>query len=458
MLYDGKMEECGYEHLHLHTDFSLLDGLGQVEEYAEKTAKINQKFLCVSDHGMMGVIPRQVKACEKAGISPIFACELYVNNDHVHRDLVKDLSPIEKEKIKPSYHLLAIAQNNVGYKNLVQLTSWAWINGFYRKPRVTYKELMQYKEGIIFTSCCYNSEIGRAFDRGGKELADRMIERYMKMFPGQFYLEIMLLDFKKQHPYNAYIIDASQRYGLPLIVTNDVHYCNPEDSKQQQYMLMIRGNTTIAEINRRIEEAKELNDGESEDIFELQDTNLSMKSEQEIDIKWKEKYRDVVPYELYCQAKANTVKVAELCKGVQLDRSVKLPQMPDADEDFREKLLRGFKWRGLHNRPNAVVYKKRLIEEYELICRKGFSSYFLILKLILDEARRKSKEIMGFDAADEAVGPGRGSCGGSLACFCLGITDVDPIHHDLLFSRFLNESRGGRRLKTRFTGLPVALP
>jgi hypothetical protein len=374
-------------------------------------------------------------------------CELYVNNDHVNRDDVKDLSPEEREKIKHSCHLLAIARNNEGYKNLVQLSSWGWIHGFYKKPRVTYEQLLKHREGIIFTSCCYNSEIGRAFDTGGAEAADAMIERYMAMFPGQFYLELMLLDFSKQKPYDAYIVKAADKYGLPLIVTNDCHYCQKEDSRLQQYMLMIRTNTTIRDVLLRAESG--------EDVFEMQDTNLWMKSEEELNAKWAEMYSDVIPAEVFAQAKRNTVEICRACKGVQLDRSVKLPVIPDAEEKLKEELIKGFKWRGLGGQRE---YMFRLKEEMELINRKGFASYFLIEKQMTDEARRKAPEIMGWDASDEAVGPGRGSAAGSLACYCLGITNVDPIRHGLLFSRFLNENRGGRRMKTRFTGVPLPEP
>lgn len=442
-----KFAVTGYEHLHQHTDFSTLDGFAQVEEYAERASQINQRFLCVTDHGMMGVVPRQIRSCERSGLSPLFGCELYVNDNHVDRELVKDLSPTERERVKHSYHLLAIARNNEGYRNLVQLTSWAWLNGFYKKPRVTHEQLIKYKSGIVFTTCCYNGEIGRAFDRGGAEAAEEMLCKYMAMFPGQLWLEIMLLDFVKQKPYNQFIVRMHDKYGLPIIITNDCHYCNRDDSQYQRYMLMIRNNTTIKDVLLKAEGG--------EDVFELQDTNLWMKSEEEMNQKWLDAYSDVVPLELFNRAKAETVKVAELCKGVQLDRGVKLPQIPDADEMFLEHLRCGMKWRGLAGKRN---YWDRLKEEYQLICRKGFSSYFLIQKQMTDEARRVAPEIMGWDASDEAVGPGRGSAAASLACFLLGITDVDPIKHDLLFSRFLNENRGGRTMKVRFTQVPLPGP
>jgi len=445
LAFDKEPSIDGFEQLHVHSDFSTLDGYAAVEEYADLCPRINMQYLCITDHGMMGAIPRQIRACDKAGIKAIFGVELYVNNTNVPREEIKYLPPEQKELASTSYHLLAIAYNNTGYSNLVQLTSWAWLNGFYRKPRVNHEQLIKHRDGIIFTSCCYNSEVGKAFDRGGPEAADAMIEKYMAMFPGNYYLELMLLDFHKQKPYDAYIVKAHEKYGLPLIITNDCHYCNKEDSVQQQYMLMIRGNTTIRDVL--------LKQDAGEDVFELQDRNLYFKSEYEINQKYKEMYWDVIPYELFCQAKRNTVEICRRAEGVELDRSVKLPQIPDAEARLKDELTIGWKWRHI---PNTKAYRDRLKEEYQLICRKGFASYFIIQKMMTDEARRVCPQLLEWDAADFAVGPGRGSAVGSLVCYLLGITNVDPIRHGLLFSRFLNEARGGRTMKTRFISEPIS--
>jgi len=158
----------GFEHLHLHTDFSILDGYGKVEEYAQRAPKINQKFLCITDHGIMGAVPRQIQACDEYGLSPLFGNELYLNRLHpnlgpgeVVSDYTKGMNEAERAKLRKSYHIVAIAYNEVGYKNLVQLSSWAWVKGFYRKPRVNYEQLMEHKEGLIFSTACYNSESGR---------------------------------------------------------------------------------------------------------------------------------------------------------------------------------------------------------------------------------------------------------------------------------------------------------
>jgi DNA polymerase III subunit alpha len=460
----GELEIVGFEHLHLHSDFSVLDGLGTVEEYALRAPSINQNFLTISDHGMMGAIPRQIRACEKIcdkygkdKLSPIFACELYLNrlqpaSDGLDdmRKFMEDLDEIQKEEIKPSAHLLAIAYNETGYKNLVRLSSWGWTKGFYRRPRVNYEQLLKHKEGLYFTSCCYNSEIGRAYEKGREELAFQMIETYIEMFGKEhFLLELMLLDFKKQKAYDQFIVKAHEKYGLKIILTNDCHYCNKEDSHLQRLMLMVQTNRTIQEIQRAMAEDN------MQDFFELQDANLWMKSEEELNAKWLQDYQDAIPYEVFCEAKKNTVEICRKAQGVKLDRSLKLPVVPDADEKLKEEIMIGFKKRNL---PNSKEYLSRIKEEYSLITRKGFSSYFLIQKMMTDEARRVCREILGWGDGSQAVGPGRGSAVGSLVCYCLGITSVDPVKEGLLFSRFLSEARGGRSLNLEFKNMDPLPP
>jgi DNA polymerase-3 subunit alpha len=459
-----KVEITGFEHLHLHSDFSVLDGFGSVEEYCVRAPQINQKFLTISDHGMMGAIPRQIRGCEKINdkygkdtLSPIFAVELYMNRlqpEMTEQDegkkIYSNLTEEEQSEFKSSSHLLAIAYSNEGYKNLVRLSSWGWTKGFYRRPRVNYEQLLKYKEGIIFTSCCYASEIGRAFDKGGEEAGFAMVERYVEMFGKEhFYLEIMLLDFKKQKPYDEFIVKAKEKYGLKIILSNDCHYCNKEDSQYQRLMLMMQTNRTIAEIEKAMKEDS------NQDFFELQDANLWMKSEEELNEKWLSDYQDSIPYEIFCEAKRTTVDICKKAKGVQLDRSLKLPFIPDGDEKLREEIMIGFQTRNL---PKTREYLDRVKEEYSLIIRKGFTSYFLIQKMMTDEARRVCRDLLGFGDGSQAVGPGRGSCCGSLICYCLGITSVDPVREGLLFSRFMSEARGGRSLQLEFKNIDPLLP
>jgi len=446
--------ETGFEHIHRHTDSSLLDGLAKVHEYAEYSKEVNQKYLAITDHGVMGAVPSQIVQCDKHNLKPIFGIEFYINplqpkvdSRYESAEFRKKLNEDERKIFDKSNHLLGLAYNFQGYQNLVRMSSWAWIHGFYRKPRINHEILQQHKEGIIFTSTCANSEIAQAFlrNRDDQEGFD-MIEKYLAMLGrDHFYLELMMLDFKLQKPYDEFLIRAHNRFGLPLILTQDCHYCRKEHSKFQQLTLIQKNKTTLAEIQALILAGEE-------DIFELQDTNLWMKSEPELNEMWETKFHDVIDYELYKQAKANTVKICELAEGVELDRTIKLPELENAPRLLRELVMAGFEERRL---PKTKKYLDRIKEEYTLICKKGFASYFLIQKEMTDMARKKSPEILGWGDGTEAVGPGRGSICGSLLAYCLHLHDVESVHHNLLFSRFLSPSRGGKQMKTRFTTDPI---
>lgn len=194
-----------------------------------------------------------------------------------------------------------------------------------------------------------------------------------------------------------------------------------------------------------------LKSGEADELFELQDTNLWLKSEDELNEKWECDYQDIIDYELFKQAKSNTVKLAEFAKGVKLDREIKLPRIPNAEAELWEEVKRGFLRRGC---PKDAKYVKRIREEYDLITEKGFASYFLIQKMMVDEARDYTEKHLGFSGM-YGVGPGRGSVCGSLLAYVLGLHDLDPIRHDLRFSRFLSPARGGKQTKFRHTIKPI---
>ena len=398
----------------------------------------------------MGAVPRQIQACEEYGRQPIFGCELYVQPMQPElkpgekmTDYTEHMSPEERKKLGKSYHLLALATSQKGYSNLVNLSSAAWTRGFYYKPRVNHELLLRHKEGIIFTSCCYNSEVGQAFDKGGDEAGFAMVEKYIEMFGSDnFYLEIMLLDFSKQKPYNQFIMRAHERYGLPVLVTGDCHYARREDSKMQRLMLMVQTKKTLKEIQEKMDRE------DTADLFELQDTNLWMKSEEELNEKWASDYSDVIPLEFFEEAKRNTVRVAERCKGVELDRSVKLPYIEDAEQKLLEYISIGYKRRMLPK--GDPVYMSRIKEEYDLICSKGFASYFIIQKMMTDEARRVSRELLGYGDGSEAVGPGRGCLEGSTMVYIKGGRAKPPsqiekgdfvLTRDGTFQKVLNTAR-----------------
>lgn len=437
-------EVCGFEHIHRHSHYSLLDGYGKVEEYAAYSKSINQQYLVITDHGMMAAVPNQLAACEKHGLEPVFGCEIYYNPDQPclgvgegMKQYLDGMSQEQKLAMRKSYHMTFIAKNEVGYKNLVRLTSWGWLHGFYYKPRVSWDQLLQHKEGIIVGSGCYNSPVGQAFDKHGEEAALKEIEKYRALFGENYYLEIMLLDYAKQKPYDAFLVKAHALLGIPLLLTQDCHYCKKEDSLMQRLVLMTGSKRTVADMDKAIAE------GQTEEYFELQDSNLWMKSEEELNDKWEQEYQHIIDYELFKQAKRNSVKVCELARGVKLDRSVKLPRFPDEDERLLDMIKQGIAKRHI---PKTQEYLDRVKEEYQLVKEKEFSAYFIIQKMMTDAAREHG--------GSGAVGPGRGSGAGFLINYLLGITDVDPVKHDLLSSRFLSPARGGKQMKFRFEGQP----
>jgi DNA polymerase-3 subunit alpha len=435
-------EITGFEHPHRHSDYSLLDGFATVEEYAEYSKTVNQQYLCISDHGMMGAVPRQIAACDKHSLNPVFACELFTNPLQVamttpeeRKKFVQELPEDFRARYRKNNHLLAIAYTNEGYKNLVRLSSWGYLFGMGgqpQRPRVNYDVLERHKAGLIFTSCCYASEIGWTFDTLGPEAAEDKLVQMMARFGENYRLEIMMLDFVKQKPYNEFIIKMHLKYHIPIILSQDCHYCKKEDSDMQRLMLMQQTGRTIQEIEKIV--------AEGGDVFELQDTQLYMKGEEDLNQFWYDRYRTNIDLDIFKAAKRGSVDLCNKAKGVQIDRSNKLPQIPDADAKLKEAMIQGAKKRNL---PLDRKYISRLQEEYDLICRKGFASYFLIQQQFTDTARREAERILGYKASNP-VGPGRGSAVGALLCYCLRITDVDPIRHDLLFSRFLSEARGGK--------------
>lgn len=336
-------------------------------------------------------------------------CEFYINPLQPEVDKKTESAEFRKtlsesDRLifdKPGYHLLGLAYNFTGYQNLVRLSSWAWIHGFYKKPRLNHEILQKHKEGIIFTSTCGNSEIAQAYLKNYDDQAGfEMIQKYLDLLGKEhFYLELMMLDWKEQKKYDGFLIRAHDKFNLPLIISTDCHYCKKEDSHLQQVMLIQKNRKTLADI-------QELIDSGEEDIFELQDSNLWMKSEKELNTMWETSdYRNIIDYELFKQAKANTVKICEYAAGVELDRTIKLPQVDNANTILLQKVMEGLDERKL---PKTQVYLDRLKEEYRLICRKGFASYFLIQKEIVDQAREISPQILGWGDGSEAVGPGRG--------------------------------------------------
>lgn len=388
-----------FVHLHVHTEYSLLDGANRVVPLVEKVKGMGMDSIAITDHGVMYGVIDFYKACKKSGIKPILGCEVYTAaRSRFDRDARLDAD---------QGHLVLLAKNNIGYKNLMKLVSTAFIDGFYYKPRVDIPLLQEHHEGLIALSACLAGDIPRALAEHRYDSARELAVQFQSIFgQGNFYLELQQNGIEEQLLVNQQLMKLSRETGIPLVATNDVHYLNKEDSRAQEILLCIQTAKTI----------------EDEDRMQFSTDELYLKSPEIM----AEQFH-------YCpEAIANTVKIAQMC-NVELEfgklhlPKFDVPENRDAFEYLRDLCLQGF-----HRRyPDEEHLLERLDYELSVIRQMGYVDYFLIVWDFIRYARENG--IM--------VGPGRGSAAGSIVSYCLGITNVDPIRYQLIFERFLNPER-----------------
>ena len=390
-----------FAHLHVHTEYSLLDGACRMERLLDAAKEMGQTAVAITDHGCMYGVVEFYKAAKKRGIQPILGCEVYVAR-RTRFDKVHELDGENR-------HLVLLCENETGYHNLLALVSKAWVEGFYSKPRVDLDLLREHHEGLIALSACLAGEIPRALTRGDYEGARKAALRYEGIFGrGNFYLELQDHGMAEQKRINPQLIRLSRETGIPLVATNDCHYIAPEDSRMHRVLLCIQTGRTI----------------EDENAMEFGSEEFYFKSEEEMRALFPD-----VP-----EAADNTVKIAQRCQ-VELEfGKTKLPAFftPDGSDNlefFRRLCQEGLARRYGENPPQE--YRDRLEYEIRVISQMGYVNYYLIVWDFIRYAR----------SVGIPVGPGRGSGAGSLAAYCVGITNVDPMRYDLLFERFLNPER-----------------
>lgn len=394
------MAERQFTHLHLHTEYSLLDGACRINRLMERVKELGQTSVAITDHGVMYGVVDFYKAAKKAGVHPIIGCEVYVATrtrfDKVNR-------------MDGSYHLVLLCENETGYRNLIKLVSAGFTEGFYSKPRIDKELLEKHHEGLIALSACLAGEIPRALASGDFEKAKETALYYQNLFgPDRFYLEIQDHGLEEQKLVLPMIVRLSRETGIPLVATNDAHYLTKEDAKMQRVLICIQTNKSVYD----------------DDILEFGTEEFYVKSTDEM-------------YELFSlwpEACENTNKIAQMCQFDFEFGVTKLPSfdVPDGMENrqyFEQLCQEGLK-RHYGENP-APEIQKRLAYEIDVIDRMGFTNYYLIVWDFIRYA--KSKGI--------PVGPGRGSGAGSLAAYCIGITNIDPMKYQLLFERFLNPER-----------------
>ncbi|MBO5946061.1 MAG: DNA polymerase III subunit alpha [Clostridia bacterium] len=396
-----------FVHLHLHTEYSLLDGATRISDIAGKAKREGQSAVAITDHGVMYGAVEFYTSLKENGIKPIIGCEVYVAARSRHLK--------EGKQDSSGYHLILLCKNEVGYKNLCYIVSESFVNGFYMKPRVDMELLREYHEGLIALSACVGGKIPQLILMGNLEEAEAEAILMRDIFGDDFYLEVQNhnLDDERKVAYALKQINA--KHGIPLVATNDVHYLERKDADTQATLMCIQTNNVIT-------------DGRP---FGFETDEFYFKSTEEM-----EKLFAAFP-----GAIENTVKIAEKCNfDFEFDK-LHLPDFKSEDglshkDKLRKDAYLGFEERECAGRFDFSKHKREeYIErmEYELsvIDKMGFNAYYLIVSDFVSFAKR----------SDIPVGPGRGSGAGSLVAFCVGITDVDPIAFDLLFERFLNPER-----------------
>lgn len=390
-----------FTHLHVHTEFSLLDGSCKIKEIVARAKELGMDSLAITDHGVMYGVIDFYKAAKEVGIKPIIGCEVYVAPGSRFN---KEAGQSEDKY----HHLVLLAENNKGYSNLMKIVSKGFIDGFYYKPRVDYEVLEQYHEGIIALSACLAGEVQKYLARGFYEEGKKAALKYQDIFgKGNYYLELQDHGIPEQKMVNSSLLRMSKELDIELVATNDVHYINAEDSVAHDILLCIQTGKKVSD----------------EDRMRYEGGQFYLKSEDEM--------RKLFPYAL--QALENTHKIAQRC-NVEIEFGVtKLPRYDVPDGYTSWEYLNHLCTKGLNEKypDDDGTLRERLDYELGIINKMGYVDYFLIVWDFINYA--KSNDIM--------VGPGRGSAAGSIVSYCLGITDIDPIKYDLLFERFLNPER-----------------
>ena len=390
-----------FTHLHVHTEYSLLDGSNKIKEYVARVKELGMDSAAITDHGVMYGVIDFYRAAREAGINPILGCEVYVAPGS---RFDKDTGTGEDRY----YHLVLLAENNKGYSNLMKIVSKGFVEGFYYKPRVDMELLREYHEGIIALSACLAGEVSRYLTRGMYEDAKAAALRYQDIFgKGNFFLELQDHGISEQQEVNRQLLRMHQETGIDLVATNDVHYTTAEDADPHDILLCLQTGKKLAD----------------EDRMRYEGGQYYVKSPEEM--------AQLFPYAL--EALENTHKIAERCH-VEIEFGVtKLPKYDVPDGYTSWEYLNKLCFDGLSERYAPVTDELRERLEYELstIKNMGYVDYFLIVWDFIKYA--KDHDIM--------VGPGRGSAAGSLVAYTLGITQLDPIRYDLLFERFLNPER-----------------
>ena len=393
----------GFGHLHVHTEFSTLDGMAKIKELISRVKELGQEFIAITDHGTMSGHYQFEEECLKQGIKPILGCEFYMSKGQASKE-------------DSGYHIIVFAKNEIGLKNMHKLQARAYKENYYRKPHITFDMLSELKEGIIVSSACIGGIIGQTAINNPLELKLEA-QKYKDVFGDDFYLEIQPNDISDQWIMNKRVLQVGQALGIKVIATNDVHYVLKDDAKIHEVLLAMQVKKKMSDENR----------------FKFPTNDYWCKSTEEM-MSTFEGYNHEEKAQIL-QAILNTSEVANKCNA-KVIKGHFLPSYPhlngmSEDDYLAEKTWEGFEKKYPKNYPNRGQIRKDIINELKVISEEGYSGYFINVADYIVDARKNGV----------LVGDGRGSGAGSKVVYCMDITNVDPVPHNLLFERFMAHGR-----------------
>lgn len=404
----------GFINLHNHSEYSLLDGAGNLKQRAEQAKKLGQKAVSISDHGNLIGAPEHIEECNKLGLKPIVAVEAYFVPDRHIKD----------KHNRQNWHLLLIAKNEQGWKNLIKLTTEAHLTGFYHHPRVDWELLEKYHEGLYCSSACVGGYLPQLIQQGNERKVIDCIEKHLSIFKDDYRLEIMPHDFPAQRLVNIKLANLAFKFGIPLLATGDSHYPYEDWKDTQDVLLMLSTGQTVENRKKK----REL----GEDVYEI-NAPLHMFSEKEMYESFAKHHPDL-PKDVVIRAIEESGLMAEKIESFKISKESKFPKFKNKEDSIltiKKWCREGMDRIGKNGDPE---YEDRLTNELKTIQDLGVTDYFYLVGLVVRWAR---------DEAKIRVSSGRGSAAASLVCYLSRITMIDPIAHEFLFERFLNPNRKG---------------
>jgi len=434
------LDPSRFFHWHVHSVFSMRDGLMSVEELTGAAKKNGQDVVALTDHGSLAGVWQFYEKATKYGLKPIVGCEFYVsptrNEIFEWRDIISGMYEMDdnvaprdtiRRAISRSYHLVVLAINEIGYRNLLQIHNEAWRNGFYRWPRTTKAALAKYSEGLVASTACYSGEVPQLLATGNEGAARRALREYQEIFGVEnFFVEIMLVDFKPMIKMTPKMVEIALSMKAPLVISCDAHYLRQEQAHLHYLLLNVNQQKTFTSESDIADERKR--------TWEMDAKDLYLKNLDDCWNFWQQHFLGLIPTKILQQSLDNINAVRQKAERFYLEHEPRLPSVPNGNNEIDRMCAEGFKERldlGIIPPDQVGKYLDRMTFELGVIKQMRATDYMLIFADVAKYCREQ----------DIVMGPGRGSAAGCLVSWLLGITGLDPIAHGLLFERFLNVDR-----------------